>query len=258
MSGPAAKSKQIADSVEAKADKFRQGTPLPADAGFAGYPVKYFEKDPRDEYMQTRIALASNNNLRNKFGTTLPVTDKEIQYLTDQKTKEEKIIFDTWKYKTFQPGSDPVRQKYFEKIDPTWYKEREQEIERVFGLIEKLALLSLHSVRTPEDMVLVYGLQSGKIPMPKWQDYMPHEAIPVVAQGFGPEYISQGYWNPRKYLINQPVTAIPAAGLYNSAPLNVTSPSGIAGLDFNNPNRAGIGGGHDNAGMTAFFNTLAQ
>lgn len=228
MSGPAAKSKQLADKIESKADKFRQGTPLPDEAGLKGYPVKYFERDPRDEYMETRQALAANPGLRGRFGTDLPVGEKEIQYLQDQKTKEEKIIFDTWKYKTFQPGSDPVRQKYFEKIDPSWYKEREQEIERVFAQIEKLALIALHSVRTPEDMVLLYGINSGRIPIPRWQDYMPGEAFGrVVGAGdVRPEYITQGYWNPRRAMItHQPSTGIP--NIYGASPLNMTfaSPS---------------------------------
>lgn len=252
MSGPAAKSKQLADKIESKADKFRQGTPLPDEAGLKGYPVKYFERDPRDEYMETRKALAANPGLRGRFGTDLPVGEKEIQYLQDQKTKEEKIIFDTWKYKTFQPGSDPVRQKYFEKIDPSWYKEREQEIERVFAQIEKLALIALHSVRTPEDMVLLYGINTGKIPIPDWQDYMPGENFGRVGRTTGPEYITQGYWNPRKYIITEAgggQAAIP--NMYSAAPLSVTETDGNL-LDFKR-GRGGI-----NQGTASFYANLPQ
>lgn len=231
MSGPAAKSKALADNIHAKGEKFTQGTTIP---GLAGYPIKYFEKDKRDDYYKTKSAVAEGlraGNALSRLGTTLPITEKDLDYLQDQKTKEEKKIFDTWKYSTFKPGSDPVRQKYFEKIDPSWYKEREQEIERVFGLIQKLALLSLNSVRTPEDMVLLYGLNSGRIPFPDWKVYVPFEFQGQAAMGIEPEFIDQGYWNPRRYVIENPT--IKAPEIYQQHPL-ITSARHGTDLDLGN------------------------
>src|SRR5438046_928424 len=123
MSGPEAESRQIAHKLDSLREKHLQGLPLaqPGDVNMDRHPAKYFEADRRDDYIEAKKAVTADAN-KYGLGTVVNVGNKDIQYLLDQRTKEEKFNFDRWKYTTYQPGSDPIRIRYFEKIDPSFFK----------------------------------------------------------------------------------------------------------------------------------------
>lgn len=205
MSGPVSESKKIAKKLDRLEDKWQQGTSL-SENGTDGYPVqpaKYFEKDPRDDRMKmkTVVTNAIKTQGATKLGNNVPVTDRDIDYLLDQRTKEEKIQFDRWKYKAFAPGTDPVKLNYYQKIDPNFFKEREEEIDNILGLVGELAKLVLNGVESEEDVALLYAMSTGKVKEPQWKILFPTEWFYDKNQ-FGvytKDNLKQGYWNPKKY-----------------------------------------------------------
>lgn len=222
MASPVARGKQIAGKLESTRRRFQQGTTLtgansPAGAIAAGnnvnvvagpnnldmdmHPAKYFEEDPRDSYMEVKSAVAQKVAAgSSNLGTQVPVTRSDIDYIMDQRTKEEKLVFDQWKYSTYKPGSDPVRLRYFEKIDPSFFKDREEEIKKDLDVIRKLAKLSLKGPENEEDVLLLYGIRMGKIKVPNWKAHFPFEWFTLMRDVDLTETgLHQGYWNPRKF-----------------------------------------------------------
>lgn len=207
MANPTEKSKEIHARLQGLRKTALRGTPA-----VDGRAAPYFEEDPRDEYFETKKQIVADNNYFN-LGTEVPITSKDIQYIQDQKTKEEKLLFDKWKWQTFQPGSDPQRIEYFEKIDPSWFAEREAEIDKILAFTEKLALLVLNGPQDEDDVILLYGISTGKIPIPNWKAVYQTRTTDV-----DDATIVQGYFNPTRYVSSDPQSHVPS--LYTSTVLN--------------------------------------
>lgn len=207
MANPTEKSKEIHARLQGLRKTALHGTPA-----VDGRAAPYFEEDPRDEYFETKKQIVAAPQLF-KLGTEVPITSKDIQYIQDQKTKEEKLLFDKWKWQAFQPGTDPIRIEYFEKIDPSWFAEREAEIDKILAFTEKLALLVLNGPQDEDDVILLYGISTGKVPIPDWRAVYPQQFITDRNAT-----ISQGYFNPTRYVDSNPQTHIP--GLFTKQVLN--------------------------------------
>ena len=208
MSGsPVEESKQIDNKLKSLRKKGQTGVAITRDT----VPGTYFEEDPRDDYYEIKQQLAQDPS---GFGTTVPVTEKDIKYLQDQKTKEEKFLFDSWKWQTFQPGSDPARIRYYEKIDPQFFADREAEIDKTLDFIQQLGLVVLHGPRSEEDVVLLYGLSSGKVPIPDWKALFPNDFFGQQSLIQRAQPLQQGYWNPNRYVPKDtaPVTLFDTRG----------------------------------------------
>ena len=213
MSGPVAESKRIAAKLDKKQDQWQQGTSLRLEGEktdtYPVQPARYYERDDRDDRMKmkqivTKGITDGSMDVENlpMIGNNVPVTDSDIQYLLDQRTKEEKFQFDRWKYQSFKPGTDPVRLQYFQKIDPQFFKEREREIDKDFDLVEKLALLVLNGVESEDDVMLLYAMSTGKVKEPYWKIYFPYSWLAKDGDltDFGKnKQMRQGYFNPRQY-----------------------------------------------------------
>jgi hypothetical protein len=222
MSGPVAESKRIAGKVEGLRKKYQQGIPL-AGTAVDKHLARYYEEDPRDDYYEakadvTRRVKIGENSIPGKLGTEVPVTDRDIDYLLDQRTKEEKYNFDEWKYRLYNPGSDPVKLKYFEKIDPSFFKDREKEIDHDLDLTGRLAKLSLNGVQNEEDVILIYGMGMGKVRPPNWKSHFPYEW--TVEETTPHASVKQGFWNPRRFSTQYGAAYYPE--MYSGNPLNTT------------------------------------
>lgn len=214
---PVAASKAIAGKIDTLRQKHTQGVGLTLDKHLA----QYYEEDPRDDYYEAKKHVTGTAG-HEGLGNTVPVTDRDIQYLLDQRTKEEKYRYDDWKLSTYQPGSDPVRTKFYEKVDPGYFQDREGEIENDLGIIEKLALISLNAPQNEDDLVLLYGISNGRIPVPDWRKHFPDMVVPAPLAQLGvAAYLTQGYFNPKRY-VEQYTPARPAP-LYTPTPLNLNA-----------------------------------
>jgi hypothetical protein len=195
------KSKEINSRLKGLRKQGLQGVKIPGE----GHLATYYKEDPRDDYYETKKAVVEDSDHLG-LGTDVPVTAKDLQYLQDQKTKEEKFLYDSWKFDTFKPGSDPVKLKYYEKLDPSFFKDREDEIDKVLDFVLKLAMIVLHGPRDEEDVMMIYGLTTGRIPIPDWRAVFPEDrSMFGTTEGFGASglladnQIKRGYWNPSKF-----------------------------------------------------------
>ncbi len=240
MSGPVAESKKIGKKLDAMRAKHLQGTTIPG----VPQPAPYFEEDPRDRYMEARKVVAKDiadkSGIGYELGTELPVGEKEIKYLLDQELKTEKKNFSAWKYKTYKPGSDPVKLKFYQAIDPSFFKEREAQMEKDFEVIQKLALISLNGVQSEEDLMLLYGINMGKIPIPNWKVHMPFEHGITTGDWVNAAdsaAITQGYFNPKRYSITYTIALNPDMNsvepLITAGPYDLANAAGTTALGTN-------------------------
>lgn len=216
-SGPVAKSKAIASGIQEKRKKHTQGVGLTEDKHLA----TYYEEDPRDDFYEAKRHVTRSGVDHEGLGTNVPVTPADIQYFMDKRTLEEKHTFDDWKLSTYHPGSDPVRTKFYKKVDPSYFEQREGHIDKDLDILEKLALISLNGPRNEEDLLLLYGISNGRIPVPDWRLHFPSETFPAPPSrrlGFT-ERLTQGYFNPKRYVKQYP-TAQPK-DLYTATPFAV-------------------------------------
>lgn len=207
--GPVAKSKQISAKLQALRRKNLEGVGLDRDK----HRAPYFEEDPRDEYYETKAVVAQDAALnRSALGNVVTIDKDDIQYELDQKSKTEKWTYDNWKLNTYKPGSDPVRLKFYEKIDPSYFQEREEEIERNLDFWGRIAKLCLNGPQSEEDVLLIYGLVNRRVPWPDWKACFPEDFSPPRLWTYGSQ-ITQGYWNPKKTIVTPPVPLIPNPSL---------------------------------------------
>lgn len=209
MSNPVAESKAIAEKQQTIEEEFRQEPIAKTNAGQHLPPAKYFEKDPRDEYYETKKLLtkAIGDEALVGFGNQLPVTDADIKYLIDQKTKQDLWTYDKWFYETFKPGSDPNKLRLYREMNPQWFQRRETEIKREIEIAKKLAKLGMRGPRTEEEIQIMYALDTGRIEAPDLDRLFPElmnkrnkDIIETNKRS-----VTQGYWNPRRYTIDKKV-----------------------------------------------------
>lgn len=210
MSGPVAESKAIANRLQKIEDDSRTGVHHETSTGEVLPPAKYFQKDERDDYYQTKSAVTEDIGTGRALGNQVLITDEDIKYLQSQKTKEELSIFDRWCYETFQPGADPNKIALFRELNPGWFERRETEISKQIDIAKKLAKLGLRGPRTQEELYLMYALDQKMITPPDLDMLFPEKAKVKMANlndARKKQMLTQGYWNPRQYTKQRGVSA---------------------------------------------------
>lgn len=207
MSGPETAGKELANRLGRLEDEHATGviqTPM-QDVYVA--PARYYEKDPRDDYYEAKSRVTEDaKSAVSKFGTQVLVTDADIKYLQDQRTKEELYTFDKWFYQVFKPGADPNKLKLAKEIYPDWFARREQEIDRQIDIATKLALMGLRGPRNQTELELMYAIDSGRVEPPNLDMLFP-EKVAAMGQNqrtaLERKAITSGYWNPRKFTVSR-------------------------------------------------------
>lgn len=210
MSGPVAESKALAGRLSQLEDENKLGViqevvipGVNAGAAFPIPPAEYFERDARDDYYQakrevTRTAAAGAGA---GVGNKVEITDEDIKYLLDQRTKEELYNYDAWFYQTFQPGSDPNKLALYREMNPSWFARREAEINKQIEIAKKLAKLGLRGPRTDREVELMYAIDTGRVQIPDLDYLFPEKARIKggIAAYNESRAVNQGFFNPRKF-----------------------------------------------------------
>ena len=203
MSGPVAESKRIAAKLDKIEEDNVQGTHLPAVTGadnepFITQPAQYFERNEYDDVAKAKNILTNDPIL----GNQVTVTEKDIQYLLDQRKKEELYQYDDWFYRTFKFGADPNKIAVAKKMNPEWFSRRSREISKQIEICKKLAKLSLRGPQSQEDVMTLYALDQGRINIPNLDLLFPEKAKGVLeeAKKRNQNVLEQGFFNPRVYI----------------------------------------------------------
>lgn len=209
MSGPEKEGRELANRLGRLEDEHATGVIQEPIQGTFVAPARYFEKDARDDYYDAKAAVTTDARSGTaKIGTQVMVTDADIKYLQDQRTKEELYTFDNWFYSVFKPGADPNKLKLAKEIYPDWFARREQEIDRQIDIATKLALVGLRGPRNQTELELIYAMETGRVEPPNLDMLFPEKVAAMTAQqrnDLQRKAITSGYWNPRKFTVSRGV-----------------------------------------------------
>lgn len=227
MSGPVAQSKKIASKLDQIEADNVQGVhlpevPLPGGKAFITQPAQYFERDEYDDVAKAKNILTNDPIL----GNQVTVTEKDIQYLLDQRKKEELYQYDDWFYKTFKFGADPNKVAVAKKMNPEWFSRRSREISKQIEICKKLAKLSLRGPQSQEDVMTLYALDQGRISIPNLDLLFPEKAKAAleVLKNRNHNVLQQGYFNPRVYIAGRTLKG--RTNLYDDVRTSVVLDSG--------------------------------
>jgi hypothetical protein len=216
MGDPVSESKQLAKRLTKIEDENKSGIAL--KSGTAGYtqPAVYFKRDHRDDYYETKAAATASardpsTGATPPVGNKVEITDEDIRYLQDQKTKEELVTFDQWFQDTYMMGADPNKLALGREMYPAFFERREANIRQQVDICRKLAKLGLRGPRTEPELEILYALKTGRLELPDLDLLFPSLATQKLTalREDKKRAVVRGYWNPRNYTIEQTVHTDP-------------------------------------------------
>lgn len=124
-------------------------------------------RDPRDERVAEKMQFVQAGRTaggvqgQTAFGQVV-ASDADFDWLAKKRETEAAANFDAWVGSNFHTN-DVVKRKWLQEVYPDYYEAREQlMIDRAkFAL--RVHLLKLRGVANEKDLVLAWGLQTGRI-----------------------------------------------------------------------------------------------
>lgn len=143
------------------------------------YPVVPFAPDKYDTIASIKQAVGDNDS--NAFGNKwmVPFTDADAQYMLRQQAQVQNANYERWLWQQYDV-EDPAQAWIFQQIAPEQFEKRKQLILYQQNLATRYAMLRLYGVKTEEDLMLKYLVDTKQIELPS-----------------GP------IWSPRKWMLNQ-------------------------------------------------------
>jgi len=160
---------KITNQVTDMTRKLRGGiytAPHVSTSGLAGQQTAAFPRgglsadSSQDEMMRMKMEFAKNN-AQSPFGDVY-ASDSDFKWLQKKRETEAAANFDAWESENFHTD-DVVTRKWLQDVDPDFYKVREQEMTDKAKLALQINLILLHGPKTMKDLILIWGLQTGRI-----------------------------------------------------------------------------------------------
>lgn len=139
---------------------------IPENAKDNEFPVVPFAPDKYDTMASIKQAVADDKN--KAFGTKwmVPFTDSDAQYMLRQQAQVQNSNYERWLWQQYDV-TDPAQAWIFQQIAPEQFEKRKQLILYNQNLATKYALLRLYGVKTEEDLMLKYLVETKQIELPK-------------------------------------------------------------------------------------------
>jgi hypothetical protein len=138
------------------------------------YPAIYGDVDPRDKKAQivrTLVGDAKKTHGATPFGlVTAP--DWLPEWLEHKEAIQEEELFEKWFGKMFNMA-DPIQKQMSMKLLPEFWDRREELLKAKFDVMKRAALINLRGPQTKEDLIFLYGVNSGKIVLPTGDFWLP-------------------------------------------------------------------------------------
>ena len=115
---------------------------------------------PHDEMMRMKMEFAKDGG-KSPFGD-IYATDSDFKWLQHKRETEAAANFDAWESENFHTD-DVVTRKWLQEVDPDFYKVREQEMTDKAKMALQINLILLHGPKTMKDLILIWGLETGRI-----------------------------------------------------------------------------------------------
>ncbi len=126
---------------------------------------------------------------------TLPVTDKDIDYLERKKEAQQYLKFKSFVEDSLPRGTLWARE-FFENIMPGWYQSKQEIIQDKFALLRRYAEITLHGPRNIDDMFVLYQFYQGNINLAENFNDM----IRGTSNTLSDKTFHSGFFGPRRYL----------------------------------------------------------
>lgn len=152
--------------------------------------------------------------------------DKDLEAFQDIEKQSQVISFESFLASYFDMN-DPATAKLVEEIMPEYYQKRAEAIEHQAELQKNMALIRLRGPQSKKDLMLIYLLATGAIPMPLGGIFDPKK------WSYTDRNFTRGMLNPRKY--HNPVVQLskrdPIGDLMRIPTAGATRVTGPGGLN---------------------------
>lgn len=139
-------------------------------------------RDPRDERVAEKMQFvkagkdAGSSGGQTAFGQVV-ATDSDFDWLAKKREAEAAANFDAWVGSNFHTN-DVVKRKWLQEVHPEYYDAREQLLIDRAKFALRVHLLKLRGAANEKDLVLAWGLQTGRVKLDDGWDkigYQPNE-----------------------------------------------------------------------------------
>lgn len=205
MSGSQLINETTAYTAEAEGGIYTHGVEKSSNPAMraASFPTSEFKnRSPLDEQMQQRVEMvkAYGGSGATPFGQ-LTVTDRELAWLAQKRETAEAANLDAWIGSHFNVN-DVATRAWLQRTYPQYFERREEEMTRRAKFALRVNLLLMRGPRNRKDLILQWGLQTGRITLDKdWDRIGPHlgdgEAFDNAAQQ---KRYRNGLFSIRRYM----------------------------------------------------------
>lgn len=159
--------------IKARTDAM-QGVPASEftdrDGNFT-YPAVYADIDERDRRAAYLKTLVNPETGATPFGQIF-APEWIAPWLEHKEALKEEETFERWFASMFDM-KDPWQKQMSQQLLPEFWERREELLKAKFDTVKRAALLNLRGPKTKEDLIFLYGLQTGRIKIPKGDFWMP-------------------------------------------------------------------------------------
>lgn len=125
------------------------------------YPRKGFEsRSAKDEMMREKMEFMDKDG-KTPFGQVI-ATDSDFEWLRKKRETESKANFDAWIGRNFNVD-DVTTRRWLQEVHPEYYDSREQSMIDRAKFALRVNLLKMRGPKNHKDLILLWGLQTGKI-----------------------------------------------------------------------------------------------
>lgn len=144
--------------------------------GASAFPTRLYNHDNRDDYEEIKTGLVKTNGLGTPFGQAV-LQDSDIAWLKSKRDAMQRADFEVWLTKMFDL-TNPSHVQILERVYPEYFSRRLAKLEEDAELQLRLAKIRLHggSAVDKEDLMLIYGIQSGHVQVPTQALWKPEAA----------------------------------------------------------------------------------
>lgn len=155
------------------------------------YPVVPFAPDSYDTIASIKQSVGDTNN--KAFGEKWNVmfTDEDARYLLRQQAQVQNANYERWLWQQYDV-TNPAEAWIFQQIAPEQFEKRKQLILFQQNLATRYAMLRLYGVKTEEDLMLRFLVETGAIELPKGPVWDPVEWMSAQSGLTKAEYVAGG------------------------------------------------------------------
>lgn len=145
--------------------KYATVTPYP-EAKTNEFPVVPFAPDRYDTIAEIKQNAGDDSNTVLGKKWMVPFTDADAEYILRKQSQAQNANYERWLWQQYDTN-DPAQAWIFQQIAPEQFEKRKQLILYQQNLATRYALLRLYGVKTEDDLMLKYLVETNQVELPK-------------------------------------------------------------------------------------------